>query len=578
MATKPRKSMSNVVQFLDTMDVECKKNQEAIIALAKKINPFHGVIWATPKWDITQSVQHKARGHESRKTKNLNFFRNVPNNLIPLEGHFGDVVKAMTTLRFHRGGQGVPNQQRFIDGWRYVYDAFETEDRQVEHITPEILNRACRQASNRLGAGTANNIHIAVHEIADLLDQNKLVKVLLGFRYSAARRPENKSGVGYTRLDDPISLETSSSQMVDESIIEALGFLYQKIPKQALADRVRILLVTLAVFLGRRIGEILTMPALGVQCNEKGTHYIVIYPQKRAQGDLVVVEDYVPIPTACVELIKSVVDELLELTEPTRLVAEYICQHGHADYGILKPFEERGWLTSSDIERCFGISKGNGQAWATTRKQLAMPRPQRKRQNQVCWSLDQVKAGMDADLDLRPMLVTAHGKLFHKDCLAIVPLNACQSDKCTFNYAVRLLEWQQISDFLGSGTTRRNGSKNYTKKGKVSSVFDRYLDEAEAIKMGTNTHAFRHTLNTWLDEGGMSDAAQTLWFIRKNPRDTKAYQHTSPTKAALMVRRDLLDGKISGPVADQIKHLPISIREAFAKARVHAAHDVGAGI
>lgn len=578
MARKPRKSMSNIVQFLDKLDQDCIKNQEALIDLAKKINPFHEVDWNAPKWNVTESVQHKIRGHETRKTKYLNYFRNVPNQSMALDGHFADVIKAMTTLRFHRGGQGAPNLQRFIDGWRYIYDAFDTDERQIQYVTPEILNRACRQASNRLAENTAYNVHKSIHEIADLLDKNKLVKVYLGFRYVGAKRPQNTSGVGYVRLDDPNSLETSNKKMADESVLEALGILYQKIPKQALADRVRILLVTLAIFLGRRIGEILTMPLQVVQCNENGTHYVTSYPQKWSQGDLELKEERIPLPTASIELIKAVIDELGELTLAMRTVAEYIYKHGHADYSLLREYEAQGWMTARDIERCFGISKGNGQAWARNRKLVAQPRPNRKRSSLICWSLDQIKLGMDSDLDLRPMLVAANRKLFHKDCLAILPLNACQSEKRTFEYAVRLVDWQQISDFLGSGTTRRKGGENYAKKGKVLSAFDRYLDGEEGERLAVNSHAFRHTLNTWLDEGGMSDAAQTRWFNRKNPRDTKAYQHTSPAKAALMVRRDLLDGKITGPVAEQIKYIPISLHEAFAKARIRAVHDVGPGL
>lgn len=203
--------------------------------------------------------------------------------------------------------------------------------------------------------------------------------------------------------------------MADDSILEALGMLYQKIPQAALADRMRILLITIAVFLGRRIGEILTMPALRVQCNENGTHYVVVYPQKKSQGDLELVETFVPLPTACLDLISAVIDELLELTQPIRNVAEYIHQHGHADYRFLLPYEGQGWMTSKDLELCFGVSSGSGQNWAKTRQLSSQPRPNRPHSNQICWSLDQVKAGMNADLDMRPVLVSKSGNLFHKD-------------------------------------------------------------------------------------------------------------------------------------------------------------------
>lgn len=93
-----------------------------------------------------------------------------------------------------------------------------------------------------------------------------------------------------------------------------------------------------------------------------------------------------------------------------------------------------------------------------------------------------------------------------------------------------------------------------------------------------NSHHFRHTLNTLLDEGGLSDLLQTEWFGRKNPRDTKAYQHTSREKRALMLREDIKKGHVGGQIVDKLKSIPITVQDAFLKARINAVHDVGAGI
>lgn len=576
MSSKPRKSMANIIQFLDRIEIDCLKNQEIIIAQAKQLIPFPNIIWEEPRWDVTSTFQHKARGHETRKGKYLNFYQNVPNNMLPLDGRFADIVKALTVLRFCTGGQGAPNQQRFIDGWRYIYEALEVFQYQIEFISPEILNSACRRASERLAQGTAYNTHKSIHEISDLLDKNKLTKVFLGFRYAGTKRPETTSGVGYTRLDDPQTLETASPKLADDNVLSSLGLLYQKIPRDALADRVRILLITLAIFLGRRIGEILTLPALPVQTNENGTSYIFVYPQKRAQGDLTITKERVPIPTRSLELIRTVVDELLKITASTRDVAEYIHRNNHADYRSLDPYSSKGWITYAELRKCIGVV--DAVTWAKNRGVAAKPVPSIKYTKAHCMDLEHVKQGMNQDVDLKPVLFSNEGKVFLKDCLAILPINACHTRKNSFNYAVRLIDWQQVSDFLGSNSSRRLGKQPYQKQGKAISAFDRYLDPTEAKLLSVNSHAFRHTLNTWLDEGGMSDTAQTRWFGRKNPRDTKAYQHTSPAKAALQVRNDLLNGLISGPVTQQIQLLPMSMREAVIKARVRAVHDVGPGL
>ena len=115
-------------------------------------------------------------------------------------------------------------------------------------------------------------------------------------------------------------------------------------------------------------------------------------------------------------------------------------------------------------------------------------------------------------------------------------------------------------------------------------TFLRYIDDLVEEYAGLEdvpeftTHAFRHTLNTMLDEGGLSDLLQTEWFGRSDPNDTKAYQHTSPEKKALIIREKLKNGEAGGMLAEQIFNLPIEIQDAVLAARVQAVHDVGTGL
>ena len=114
----------------------------------------------------------------------------------------------------------------------------------------------------------------------------------------------------------------------------------------------------------------------------------------------------------------------------------------------------------------------------------------------------------------------------------------------------------------------------------VSDIIPKISHEyaSSRIEVDFTSHHFRHTLNTLLDEGGLSELMQTEWFGRKNPKDTKAYQHTSREKRALMLRQDIIKGKAGGLIADQIQSLPIELKDAVLKARIHAVHDVGTGL
>ena len=98
------------------------------------------------------------------------------------------------------------------------------------------------------------------------------------------------------------------------------------------------------------------------------------------------------------------------------------------------------------------------------------------------------------------------------------------------------------------------------------------------VRIDFTSHAFRHTINTMLDEGGLPELLQTDWFGRKNARDTKAYQHTSRAKRVLEVRQALLDGGANGLIQESLKKIPIELHDAYLEARVRAVHDVGPGV
>ena len=98
------------------------------------------------------------------------------------------------------------------------------------------------------------------------------------------------------------------------------------------------------------------------------------------------------------------------------------------------------------------------------------------------------------------------------------------------------------------------------------------------VRIDFTSHAFRHTINTMLDEGGLPELLQTDWFGRKNARDTKAYQHTSRAKRVLEVRQALLDGGANGLIQESLKKIPIEVHDAYLEARVRAVHDVGPGV
>jgi hypothetical protein len=121
----------------------------------------------------------------------------------------------------------------------------------------------------------------------------------------------------------------------------------------------------------------------------------------------------------------------------------------------------------------------------------------------------------------------------------------------------------------------------------TAACFDKFLLQLEALCMEYasgrldqkfTSHDFRHTMNDALDKGGLPEVMQTEYFGRKNPVDTKAYQHTSPERRALDIREKILLGQVGGEVAERAMRLPVDKRDAFVTSQVRAVHDLGNGM
>lgn len=141
-----------------------------------------------------------------------------------------------------------------------------------------------------------------------------------------------------------------------------------------------------------------------------------------------------------------------------------------------------------------------------------------------------------------------------------------RGSKTALLYAAQPIADQQIRDFL----TARTGIKN---------IFERSgIVDADGQPIDISSKGFRHFLNNLLDEGGAPDLVQTKWFGRKNPADTRAYQHLTPAQRAKKVADEIFAGKLVGEIADIVKVLPTDVGRAFLTARIQAVHDVGPGM
>ncbi len=566
MADGRSQRKARVIPFVSKLDHDRARNFNELIAKAQllKVLGFENIVWEQPTWNINDGRLIKLTG-KNVQSLSLNF--QFPPKLggEPLPGEWADLAKALLILRFHRRHQSAPNQRNFITAVACV--AFEAlkQKRGVAQLIPEHLDNASRQISALYSEGVAYNLHKAIGELAAHCDANKLCRIYLEYKYSGMKRPENTGGFDHKRLDDPEVLQTKGDKLVDPAVFRVIGQLYQNVPPNH-KYRIYVLILSLLACLGRRFSEISLLPVQEIGQDSDGRSYIEYFPRKVSKGDTFTPRRRLYLPSDTIEIVKGVVDELNELCASARQTAAFIQETKGPDIRFLDKVSETQILFAEELE-ALGIPSNSltPNGWFRTNGfavELEKQQGQRKEKKHGT-----TKAGVVAycKTDISENLCT--------------PLHVDQQGK---EYFLKDLLIVKHGRYTHSGADKPWTASQCTHS--MVTTFLRYFEDltreyaSSAVEADFNSHSFRHTLNTLLDEGGLSELLQTEWFGRKNPRDTKAYQHTSREKRALLLREDIKKGLIGGQIVEQLSYVPVGFQEAYLKARVNAVHDVGAGL
>ncbi|QMI46705.1 integrase [Burkholderia sp. MBR-1] len=450
----------------------------------------------------------------------------------------------------------------FVRATRYVYDALKSDGCDISRITPAHLDLAADALIEREAETTAYKAVGHMEEFADMLDANGLCRVRLDWRCRRKVRPKM---LGSDRIEDSPAFAEPDDRLPKEDVIRSVGWLYQTIPNNdsvsgtANPDRIAILVTTILVCTGLRIGEVLTLPADPFLTERDGTKCLR-YARLKGRRDHVTVEWKVKsLLSATVELVEEAVKELRQLTEGARNVARSFSRTG----SVLAGIELNPVLGPEDVLRHTGLESRNVAQFLRLRD---IPYDVVNKRIRVGKSA--FMEGINRDHWLTPMLPGPKGKRLElHQALCVVYTNQMhRGSKTTLLYAAQPIADQQIRDFL----TARTGIKN---------IFERSgIVDADGQPIDISSKGFRHFLNNLLDEGGAPDLVQTKWFGRKNPADTRAYQHLTPAQRAKKVADEIFAGKLEGEIADIVKVLPTDVGRAFLTARIQAVHDVGPGM
>lgn len=560
---------AKVVLFVDRVERDRNANLQALVSKAKliRLEGFDSLEWSDGIWQINGGRLLKLTGKNTKSTT-IHFLLPQKLGAQPLMGDWGEVAKALFILRFYRKHQAAPNQRSFITAIGCVAHAASGLGQDLTRLTPEALDNACSLISRHYSASTAYNLHKHVAEFAAHCDVNGLCRVLLQYKFSKMKRPNSTGGLNHKRLDDPEVLETKSDKLVDPAVFRVIGELYENVPKDH-KYRFYVLMLTLLACTGRRFSEISLLPYQKLSFDEGRHAFIEYFPRKASRGDVFTPKRKLYLLSEASSIVSDVINELAALTTAERSTAEEMQKTSGPDLRFLDNISDEKKLYAADLAE-MGISHTVMGSSGWLRKQ------------NLAWPDDHAvtKQGIKP---ANPIHYTNKNGLnkycfrdFSEAYISVIHIDQFQKEY----YLKDMLFIRPLR--LSSGSCAHWLATSCSQS--MFTTFLRYFPAlageyaSSSIEVDFTSHHFRHTLNTLLDEGGLSDLLQTEWFGRTNPRDTKAYQHTSREKRALMLRKDIKKGLVGGQLAEQIKVVPVVVQDAILKSRIQAVHDVGTGI
>ena len=558
---------SKIIPFLTSLQIDRQVNFNNLVAKAKllKLDGFEIIQWEEEVWEITGGRLLQQSGRNSFLIK-MNFSYPPKLGRERIGGDWEQLAKALFLLRLHSKQQNLSNQRGFIGIIGYIAYFVNQRNSSIYNLTREDLDHACDEISKDYSESSAYNLHKLVAEFAGHLDANGLCKNFLNYKYSKQKRPELANAVGTKRLDDPDTLVTNE-KVLAPVVFKVLGQLYQNVPIDH-KYRFYILLLTFFACTGRRFSELSLLPNQEIQFDEDGVPYLEYFPRKASKGNTFTPKRKLWLPSKTLELLSGVISEIQTLTEKCRESALEMHKSQTVDLRFLKNCPDK--LYKSDLIELDINPKILDCTSRLTKEGLVFPDHEklttagRKPTYPICYT---TRAGLKKYCE------------YNFNSKSLSPFHIDQFGKEYFLHDLMFLRYYTMSSGMSEAYWLPVECTH-----SMLTTFLRYIDDLVNEFVGLEdipeftTHDFRHTLNTMLDEGGLSDLIQTEWFGRSDPQDTKAYQHTSPEKKALIIREQLKNGEAGGKLAEQIFNLPINIQDAVLAARVQAVHDVGTGL
>jgi hypothetical protein len=508
-----------------------------IVAEAKLLLPYPGVVWDDYKWCIGEYSEK--RKHDKRK-HNLYFAEirnNRSENYKPAAKGFADFAKSIIVMRAVKRGLGFSSQGLMSLAMSYLYvTLLQAGISDPTKITYQHFQITVAEISRNCAHKTAYNLGSLLAEVSDFIDDNQLAPFPINFK-NPVSQPSHSDGL------DEESQAKGMAKMPSEEALKALA----KASNSPLNDDERILLriIDLQVVGGFRAGEVLTIPlncwveeiAYGESKNiyseemSRTKRYGLRYWAEKG-GEPIVKW----LPDYAVSLARRAVDDLTELCSDARTTAS-ILETNPDRVPLPENYKPDDLLTRLEIMKVFGLKWRSTRHFIDNKLKIKPVRKGNAIKNYYRVG-DIEKALLDFRAPLEIVTMPNGKKQKLSESLCVMFLHQFNPQNTTLRFLPQLVGYRQLITALGSAD---NALSIFSRRG---------IRMADGSPMKIPTHSFRHWINTLADQGGLSDIELALWMGRRNINQNAAYKHGTVAQRAKWAKQALEDGTLQGEIVN----------------------------
>jgi hypothetical protein len=550
--------MSDLVVFIPQHKLDCQKNYDEFVSLAKnKLTLFNDFEDDNKKgWDCEKWSWHAENG---RKLTIVFGNSSSAYQHEPFKAPFADFAKAYVRYELSINAK---LSTVFFSSLVWVYRALEEKALEnslvdIMNINNDVINTIAKQIEDsELEDSTKRNLNISLQHILAFIRESKFKFDLQGWT-----NPSKRSTDTSIQLDKESQSEEKDKCPSDYQMLQVADAYHKaKTLKQKFVTSLCVIMMCQP----SRVVELKGLTVNSLQRSDKGRLFLMWNPAKG--GDPV--KKWVPV------LLESVVEaafkRLVEISSPARKAAKYAYENSdafmiHEECITSENHNQDTPLRYNQFAKAMGLvtgedSKGGVIVWShmTTKWVNSIINDLN---NVTDWKKDILRGEsvlednrivtkspiINGKVELLDRTIifpsyknarTYVDKTYKKthfpnygavkiwDCITLVRENEFHAD-----FAVKPFSWT----FYGQGSLSDAIGSNRIKNAK--SIFDEHkITDEDGSPISLTTHQFRHWLNTKLMLGGVEDWLIAKWSGRANINQNKDYDGRTTAQKSRLIK------------------------------------------